>query len=160
MLFRSRSAKQMVDYLMGGSSVNAESQIASEQPHAEQRTQPDPQQPTNPYRESVNVQKAQFSQLPPPPISVPGANIELILDVELQVSVVLGKSRKSIKDILTLGTGSIVELDRMVEDQVDVLVNGTLIAKGEIVVVNENFGVRLTSVLSQADRLKELNRGR
>lgn len=160
-----RSAKQMVDFLMGSSSASAAPQMAPRQPHVELQRQHEPQrQPdsrsTNPYHDQVNVQKAQFSQLPQPPISVPGANIELILDVQLQVSVVLGKSRKSIKDILTLGSGSVVELDRMVEDQVDVLVNGTLIAKGEIVVVNENFGVRLTSVLSQADRIKELNRGK
>ncbi|KAF0195848.1 MAG: flagellar motor switch protein FliN/FliY [Bacillota bacterium] len=155
-----RSAKQMVDFLMGGSLASAASQAVPEHSSAERRRRPEYQRPTNSYPEPVNVQKAQFSQLPPPPISVPGANIEIILDVQLQVSVVLGKSRKSIKDILTLGSGSVVELDRMVEDQVDVLVNGTLIAKGEIVVVNENFGVRLTSVLSQADRLKELNRGK
>ena len=155
-----RSAKQMVDFLMAGSSVSEKPQAAPEPPRAEVRRQPEQQKATNPYHEPVNVQKAQFSQLPVPPTSVPGANIELILDVQLQVSVVLGKSKKSIKDILTLGSGSVVELDRMVEDQVDVLVNGTLIAKGEIVVVNENFGVRLTSVLSQADRIKELNRGK
>ncbi len=57
-----------------------------------------------------------------------------------------------------MGAGSVVELDRMVEDQVDVLVNGTLIARGEIVVVNENFGVRITSILSPAERLREINR--
>ncbi len=59
-----------------------------------------------------------------------------------------------------MGIGSVVELDRMVEDQVDILVNGTLIAKGEIVVVNENFGVRLTSILSPVERLKELAKGK
>ena len=59
-----------------------------------------------------------------------------------------------------MGVGSVVELDRMVEDPVDILVNGTLIAKGEIVVVNENFGVRLTSILSQTERLKELGKGK
>ena len=157
-----RSAKQMVDFLMGGSSPasppSTEPKAKAAPPEAQPVRQPDPQRQE--AAAPVNVQRAQFSQLPQPPASIPGANIELILDVQLQVSVVLGKSKKSIKDILTLGNGSVVELDRMVEDQVDVLVNGTLIAKGEIVVVNENFGVRLTSVLSQADRIKELNRGR
>jgi len=155
-----RSAKQMVDFLMGGSSPEPQPAPVPAQPAQTKQVDAPIPQPVQVVEPPVNVQRAQFSQLPTPPASIPGANIDLILDVPLQVSVVLGKSRKTIKDILTLGTGSVVELDRMVEDQVDVLVNGTLIAKGEIVVVNENFGVRLTSVLSQADRIKELNKGK
>lgn len=151
-----RSAKQMVQFLVGGS---AQAQTPSAPALA--TWQPEPvAAPIRAQAETVSVQRAQFSQLPAPSSAVAGTNIDLILDVQLQVSVVLGKSKKTIKDILTIGSGSVVELDRMVEDQVDVLVNGTLIAKGEIVVVNENFGVRLTSVLSQADRIRELSRGK
>lgn len=151
------SAKQMVDYLMGGSSGLTSTPEAASQPAA---PSPAPTTVAPAPQPEITVQKAQFSPLPPAAHTGPGSNIDLILDVPLQVSVVLGKSRKTIKDILTMGSGSVVELDRMVEDAVDVLVNGTLIAKGEIVVVNENFGVRLTSVLSQAERLKEINRGK
>lgn len=150
------SAKQMVEYLMGGSSVQA----SVPEPARQIATAMVPSVATLAPQPEVTVQKAQFSPLPPPAQAGPGSNIDLILDVPLQVSVVLGRSRKTIRDILTMGSGSVVELDRMVEDTVDVLVNGTLIAKGEIVVVNENFGVRLVSVLSQAERLKEINRGK
>ncbi|MBT9155060.1 MAG: Flagellar motor switch protein FliN [Firmicutes bacterium] len=134
------SAKQMVEHLMGGLASSKES------PN------------TPPQSPEVAVHRAQFSPLQVPLQTGPGQNIDLILDVPLQVSVVLGKSRRAIKDVLAMGAGSVVELDRMVEDQVDVLVNGTLIARGEIVVVNENFGVRITSILSPAERLREINR--
>jgi flagellar motor switch protein FliN/FliY len=120
---------------------------------------PPPPQQAPAQTSNVTVQRAEFSPFPEAPSQSRPGNIDLILDVSLQVSVVLGKSRKSIKDILMLGPGSVVELDRMVEDQVDVLVNGTLIARGEIVVVNESFGVRLTSILSPQERIKELAKG-
>ncbi|MBT9157039.1 MAG: Flagellar motor switch protein FliN [Firmicutes bacterium] len=146
-----RSAQQMVELLMPPSPSSARHDV------------PPPVDLPSPIISAPEVpvvQRAQFSQLPPPPSSIPGANIDLILDVPLHVSVVLGKCRRSIKDVITMGIGSVVELDRMVEDQVDILVNGTLIAKGEIVVVNENFGVRLTSILSPVERLKELAKGK
>jgi len=153
-----RSAQQMVEYLMGGHTPTPappQAMPVAQPPAVLEQPVPQMSTPDNPL-----VQRAQFSPLPPAPSSIPGASIDLILDVPLQVSVVLGKSRKTIKDVITMGVGSVVELDRMVEDPVDILVNGTLIAKGEIVVVNENFGVRLTSILSQTERLKELGKGR
>jgi len=152
-----RSAQQMVEFLMGGQTPPAPPQAvpAAQPPAVTELPPPQMSTPDNPV-----VQRAQFSPLPLAPSSIPGASIDLILDVPLQVSVVLGKSRKTIKDVITMGVGSVVELDRMVEDPVDILVNGTLIAKGEIVVVNENFGVRLTSILSQTERLKELGKGK
>lgn len=150
-----RNAKQQVNYLMGGG--NGVSEVQPETPQPAPTVAPPPA--TARPQEEVKVQKVEFTPLTQvQPAN--GSNIELILDVPLQVSVVLGKSKRSIKDILTFGVGSVVELDRVVEDHVDVLVNGTLIAKGEIVVVNENFGIKLTSVLSQTDRLKELAIGR
>ena len=83
-------------------------------------------------------------------------NIDLILDVPLNVSVVLGRTKKTIKDILDLSTGSLIELDKLAEEPVEVLVNGKKIAYGEVVVVDENFGVRITSIVSGADRIKSL----
>ncbi len=149
------NAKQQVSYLMGGGAEVAVSEPVVAEPVRE--TARPAVAATR--KEEVRVQRVEFSPLTPvQPAN--GSNIELILDVPLQVSVVLGKSKRSIKDILTFGVGSVVELDRVVEDHVDVLVNGTLIAKGEIVVVNENFGIKLTSVLSQTERLKELAIGR
>ena len=83
-------------------------------------------------------------------------NIDLILDVPLDISVVLGRTKKSIKDILSLGTGSLIELDKLAEEPVEILVNGKKIAFGEVVVVDENFGVRITNIVSGAERIKSL----
>ncbi|KKM12316.1 hypothetical protein SY88_03960 [Clostridiales bacterium PH28_bin88] len=86
----------------------------------------------------------------------PPKNIDLILDVPLQISVVLGKTRKPIKDVLGLTPGTIVELEKLADEPVDILVNGTLIAHGEVVVINENFGVRITSIASAVERINNL----
>lgn len=82
--------------------------------------------------------------------------IDMLLDVNLQVSVELGRTRLQIRDILQLGPGSIVELDKQAGDAVDILVNDKPIAKGEVIIIDENFGVRLTSITSVADRIKNL----
>jgi flagellar motor switch protein FliN/FliY len=104
----------------------------------------------------VNVQRAQFAPLTQLSPSEKH-NIDLILDVPLEISVVLGRTKKTIKEILELGTGSLVELDKMTEEPVEILVNGKKVALGEVVVVNENFGVRITSIVSNAERVKSLN---
>jgi len=82
--------------------------------------------------------------------------LELLLEVPLKVSVVLGRTKRPIKEVLNLTPGAIVELSSLVDEPVEVLVNGTLVAKGEVVVVNENFGVRITSIMSPAERLRQL----
>lgn len=87
---------------------------------------------------------------------VPGKGIDMLMDVVLDVSIELGRASMTIKDILALGVGSVVELDKMVGDPVDILVNNKLIAKGEVVVVDENFGVRITSVVTAEERLGSL----
>jgi len=103
----------------------------------------------------------------PPPtqvmnLSFPGLTnveqrkMELLLEVPLKVSVVLGRTKRPIKEVLNLTPGAIVELNSLVDEPVEVLVNGTLVAKGEVVVVNENFGVRITNIISPEDRLKQL----
>ncbi len=83
-------------------------------------------------------------------------NIELILDVPLGLTVELGRTEKAIREILALGPGSVLELDRLAGESVDVMVNGKLIAKGEVVVVDENFGVRITEIVSRAERVRKL----
>lgn len=106
---------------------------------------------------NVKVHEASFENLEETPVKreVPN-NIDLILDVPLEISVVLGRTKKSIKDILALGTGSLVELDKLAEEPVEILVNGKNIAYGEVVVVDENFGVRITSIASSTERIKSL----
>jgi flagellar motor switch protein FliN/FliY len=84
------------------------------------------------------------------------ADLEQILDIPITMSVEIGKSRLSIRNLLQLNQGSIVELDRMAGEPLDVLVNGTLVAHGEVVVVNDKFGIRLTDVISAQERVKKL----
>ena len=115
------------------------------------------QQPSQTYAQpQVEVHNAQFEPLQQTNATQPPKNIDLILDVPLNISVVLGKTKKSIKDILALGTGSLIELEKLAEEPVDILVNGKQIAYGEVVVVDENFGVRITSIVSNAEKIKSL----
>lgn len=104
----------------------------------------------------VEVHEASFEPLSQGSIGESHKNIDLILDVPLNVSVVLGRTKKSIKDILDLSTGSLIELDKLAEEPVEVLINGKKIAYGEVVVVDENFGVRITSIVSGPERIKSL----
>ena len=84
------------------------------------------------------------------------ANLDVILDIPVTISMEIGRTRISIRNLLQLNQGSVVELDRLAGEPMDVLVNGTLVAHGEVVVVNEKFGIRLTDVISPADRVKRL----
>lgn len=104
----------------------------------------------------VAVQPVQFTPLSPAAIPVADTNINLIMDVPLQVTVELGRTRKLIREILELAPGSVVELDKLAGEAVDVLVNGKLIAKGEVVVIDENFGVRITDIVSPLERASTL----
>lgn len=88
--------------------------------------------------------------------SVDLGNLELILDINIEVKVELGRTRKKIKDVLELGPGSVVELERLAGEPVDILVNDKLFAKGEVVVIDENFGVRITDILSIQERIEAL----
>lgn len=83
-------------------------------------------------------------------------NLGMLLDVNLRVTVELGRTRLKIRDILNLAAGSVVELDKPASEPVDILVNGALLASGEVVVVDDNFAVRITKLLSRAERLKKL----
>ena len=84
------------------------------------------------------------------------ANIDLILDIPLSVTVELGRSKMLINDLLQLGQGSVIELTKLVGDPLEVLVNDKLVARGEVVVVNEKFGVRLTDIVTPMERVKSL----
>jgi len=83
-------------------------------------------------------------------------NLEVILDIPVHVSMEIGRTRMPIRNLLQLNQGSVIELDRLAGEPMDVLVNGTLIAHGEVVVVNEKFGVRLTDIISPSERVKRL----
>ncbi|MBW7473289.1 flagellar motor switch phosphatase FliY [Paenibacillus oenotherae] len=106
---------------------------------------------------NVNVQPVQFANFQGAPYIQPEeSNLNLLLDIPLKVTVELGRTQKQIKDILELSQGSIIELDKLAGEPVDILVNNKLIAKGEVVVIDENFGVRVTDIVSQWDRIQKL----
>ncbi len=102
--------------------------------------------------------RAEFETLKPeagPDVSR-DVNLEVILDVPVSLSLEVGRARISIRNLLQLNQGSVVELDRAAGEPLDVYVNGTLVAHGEVVVVNEKFGIRLTDVISPAERIRKL----
>jgi flagellar motor switch protein FliN/FliY len=88
--------------------------------------------------------------------TVEDVNLDTIMDIPVNISMTVGKTKISIRNLLKLNQGSVVELDRLAGEPLDVLVNGTLIAHGEVVVVNEKYGIRLTDVISAAERIKKL----
>ncbi len=109
----------------------------------------------------VTVQTPSFPPLEAPPAPAPPPTtqetltprrLEFLLEVPLNLTVELGRVKKLVKDVLTLGPGSILELDKLAGEPVDVLVNGRAVAKGEVVVIDENFGVRITEIKSPAER--------
>lgn len=114
------------------------------------------EQPFTPPQPPVNVHQASFQPLKQMAVHDAPKNIDLILDVPLEISVVLGKSKLSIKEVLALGTGSLIELDKLAEEPVEIYVNGKKVAYGEVVVVDENFGVRIVSIVSSEERVKSL----
>ncbi len=91
------------------------------------------------------------------PVSLDGPNLDVILDIPVSISMEVGNTDITIRNLLQLNQGSVIELDRLAGEPLDVLVNGTLIAHGEVVVVNEKFGIRLTDVISPSERIKKLS---
>jgi flagellar motor switch protein FliN/FliY len=99
-----------------------------------------------------------FQKLAPAGSANAQHDIDMVLDIPVQLTVELGRTRIPIKHILQLAQGSVVELDGLAGEPMDVLVNGCLIAQGEVVVVNEKFGIRLTDIITPSERIRKLNR--
>ncbi|MFX1677793.1 flagellar motor switch protein FliN [Mitsuaria sp. CC2] len=104
------------------------------------------------------VAPAAFTNFSPTPGNLPGSDINMILDIPVQLTVELGRTRIPIKNILQLAQGSVVELDALAGEPMDVLVNGYLIAQGEVVVVNDKFGIRLTDIVTPSERMRRLSK--
>lgn len=167
-------AKELVENLLNPSSTKTETSatINTNEPHqtapsaqtklapsSAQQTQKEAPQHfgTGAVQQPVNVQPVAFASFEPAPLpEVESRNLDMLLDIPLQVTVELGRTKRSVQDILSLSSGSIIELDKLAGEPVDILVNNKLIAKGEVVVIDENFGVRVTSIISQSDRLNKL----
>jgi flagellar motor switch protein FliN/FliY len=130
-------------------SENTQRSTASDTRHSQREREKDAR--------SANVQPAVFSNFEQYHEVAPETkNLNMLLDIPLQVTVELGRTSRSIKEILEMGAGSIIELDKLAGEPVDILVNQQLIAYGEVVVIDENFGVRITDIVSQSDRIKKL----
>ncbi|MFD1357549.1 flagellar motor switch phosphatase FliY [Fictibacillus halophilus] len=128
-----------------------------EESYVQRETRPEPSSSYQPQMRDVSVKPASFSDFSDFGSSqTESKNLDMLLDIPLQVTVELGRTKKTIKDILEMSAGSIVELDKLAGEPVDIFVNHKMIAKGEVVVIDENFGVRVTEILSQRDRLEKL----
>ena len=103
-------------------------------------------------------QPAVFQALTPDATAGGASNLDMILDIPVQLTVELGRTKISIKNLLQLAQGSVVELENLAGEPMDVLVNGCLIAQGEVVVVNDKFGIRLTDIISPSERIRRVNR--
>lgn len=119
----------------------------------------DPVPKASPEPKSPPATRAQFDEITPSGITA-GApnNLNMILDIPVKLTVELGRTKIAIRSLLQLAQGSVVELDGLAGEPMDVLVNGCLIAQGEVVVVNEKFGIRLTDIISPSERIRRLQK--
>jgi len=106
--------------------------------------------------EAPSPEPASFPQVQSTEADGTPKNIEFLLDIPMSVSVYVGSTKMEIRDLLQLGQGSVIELDKLAGEPMDVMVNNKLVARGEVVVVNEKFGIRLTDVVSTAERVQQL----
>ncbi|HWR87028.1 MAG TPA: flagellar motor switch protein FliN [Acidiferrobacterales bacterium] len=106
--------------------------------------------------ETNSLERAAFQNLQPGGGTGTEANLDTVLDIPVTISMEIGRTKTSIRNLLQLNQGSVVELDRLAGEPLDVMVNGTLIAHGEVVVVNDKYGIRLTDVVSASERVKKL----
>ncbi len=156
-------SKQLIQKLFSASTT----QQAEPAPQVTEQAQPSPSPPSapamakqttvaspEPKATPVGVSPVQFSQLGEMEVEGTPGNIGMLYDVPLNVTVELGRTRRSVRDILELTQGSVIELDKLAGEPVDVLVNNTLIATGEVVVIEENFGVRITEIVNTKERLR------
>ncbi len=158
-------SKQLIQKLFLAS-TEVSNEPSPAQPAAQIQPKPSPAVETSPppakpapvqeqvVKESVAVSPVQFGQLSDAQVDGTPANIGMLYDVPLNVTVELGRTRRSVRDILELTQGSIIELDKLAGEPVDVFVNNTLIATGEVVVIEENFGVRITEIVNTKERLR------
>ena len=156
-----KSIAEVIHQIMGGQSTDGQARPSSRPAQPAARSAPSSAPPAHSSSPSlgaqhpapiVDVRPAEFTPLVSKGTAAGSSKIDLIADIPVRVTVELGKTRKNISEILAMTAGSVIELDKMAGEPVDVLVNGKLIAKGEVVVIDENFGVRITEILSAAAR--------
>ncbi|MCY8672436.1 flagellar motor switch phosphatase FliY [Bacillus haynesii] len=165
-------AKDLIDELTNQDGGEEHVQTEEAQPPVQEKPAPSPnpapaqaqrqepatkRQGTAKVSEPVQVAPAEFQSFAPQTEAQPHLqNLDMLMDIPLSVTVELGRTNRSVKEVLELSTGSIIELDKLAGEPVDILVNQRVVAKGEVVVIDENFGVRVTDILSQAERISKL----
>ncbi|BFJ01708.1 MULTISPECIES: flagellar motor switch phosphatase FliY [Priestia] len=158
-------AKSLVEELLVPSAEDTAASIEKESDFNEKQTEPpsaeyvqhEETQQVESVHVPVDIQPASFSEFEH--VSSPqgdSRNLDMLLDIPLQVTVELGRTKRTVQEILALSSGAIIELDKLAGEPVDILINSKLIAKGEVVVIDENFGVRVTDIISQRDRINKL----
>lgn len=141
--------KEMVNDIAAAMMADKATVVNDREVPAEEQPAPQPKQPP------VEVSQPSFQTLDGH-AQVEGDNLDLLMDIPLNLSVVLGTSKKSVREILSFNTGSVIELEKLTDEPLDILLNGKLIAQGEVVVINDNFGVRITNILSQSQRINNM----
>lgn len=112
---------------------------------------------TDPQAEGkASLQPASFPSMQGGEVGAPQKNMDFLLDIPMSVAVYVGSAKMAIRDLLQLAQGSVIELDKLAGEPMEVMVNNKLVARGEVVVVNEKFGIRLTDVVSAAERVQQL----
>lgn len=138
------TAKKIIETMTSGSKpVKEEKEVAEEKKSDKKEA-------------AVKVEKAEFQPLTESKTVSQSRNIDLIMDVPLEITVVLGRTKKNIRDVLSFSTGSLIQLDKLADEPVEILVNGKKVAYGEVVVVDESFGVRITNIVSGKERVMNL----
>lgn len=151
-IFTRESLEDIVKTMLGESSIDATPQNMNKTKEVPVEKLKDAT-----IEEKVTVQKPVFTELTPSTEDRKNTrNLDLILDVPLEFSVVLGKTKKTIKEVLSFGNGSVIELNKLADEPLEIYVNGKLIAQGEVVIINENFGIRITNILSKEKRVMNL----
>lgn len=143
-----------IDAILKGAMVNNSQEGEKAQFQPEESDHPSINEPT--YQEEQLSSNQEITVQKNTKTTTINGNIEMLLDIPLEVSVELGRTKIAIRDMIQLGPGSIIELDKLIGEPVDLLVNDNLIAKGEVVVFDENFGIRITDIVTPAERLKSL----
>ncbi len=143
-----------IDAILKGAMKNDSQEGEKAQFQSEESGQPSINEPI--YQEGQLSSNQEITAQKNTKTTTISGNIEMLLDIPLEVSVELGRTKIAIRDMIQLGPGSIIELDKLIGEPVDLLVNDNLIAKGEVVVFDENFGIRITDIVTPAERLKSL----
>jgi flagellar motor switch protein FliN len=138
--------------------MSAEDQMAAEWAAALAETKGGNEVASEVTDAAESVAPAEFTKFSNTPVGPAGNDLNMILDIPVQLTVELGRTRIPIKHILQLAQGSVVELETMAGEPMDVLVNGFLIAQGEVVVVNDKFGIRLTDIVTPSERMRRLSK--